>query len=177
MFIIVSWVLASDLDPISLAIAKTALMRSGMGQPPNPPKNNTTKLPSRPNSSKRMTLSQGCYALGVYIMDLLFVESVTNQTGLDEFKLNSASNAVLNKGITHGEIQSSSVTTEKCLSARLKEAGNSCNVSSKSSTTPDIGENNIMQTAFIGWKEMGVGRPQLTSNSTSGGLICLDLYC
>ncbi len=105
------------------------------------------------------------------MMDLLFVESVTNQT-----KLNSASAAVLTKGSTHGENQSSSETTEKCLSTRVKEAGNSCNASSKSSTVPDIGETNIMQTAFIGWMEMGVVRPQPTINSTSGGLIRLDLY-
>ncbi len=171
MLIIASWILASDVDPISLAIAKTALMRAGMGQPPNPPKNNTTKLPSRPNSSKGMTSSQAFYTLGVYIKDLLFVESVTNKTDLD-----SASTRVVTKGITHGENQSSSETTEKCLSTRLKESGNSYNVSSKSSAAPGIGESNIMQTAFIGWKEMGVGRPQPTSNSTSGGLICLNLY-
>ncbi len=65
MLIIVSWVLASDVDPISLAIAKTALMRAGMGKPPNPPKNNTAKLPPRPNSSKGMTKSQAFYALSV----------------------------------------------------------------------------------------------------------------
>ncbi len=104
-------------------------------------------------------------------MDLLFVESVTNQTDLD-----SASTAVLTKGITHGENQSSRETTEKCLSTRLKESGNSCNASSKSSTVLDIGETNIMKADFTGWKEMGVGRPQLTSNSTSGGSIRLDLY-
>ncbi len=109
-------------------------------------------------------------------MDLLFVESVTSQTDSDEFKLNSVSNGVLTKGITHGENQSSRETTEKCLSTRLKESGNSCNVSSKSSATPDIGETNIMKTDLNGWKEMGVGRPQPTSNSTSGGLIRLDLY-
>ncbi len=67
MLIIVSWVLASDVDPISLATAKTALMRAGISQLPNPPKNNTAKIPSRPNSSKRMTLSHRCHALGVYI--------------------------------------------------------------------------------------------------------------
>ncbi len=67
------------------------------------------------------------------MMDLLFVESINNQTDLD-----SASTAVLNKGITHGENQSSSETTEKCLSTRLKESVNSCYASSKSSAAPNI---------------------------------------
>ncbi len=91
--------------------------------------------------------------------------------------MNSASTGVLTKGITHGENQSSSEASEKCPSTRVKESGNSCKVSSKSSATPDIGETNIMKTDLNGWKEMGVGRPQLTSNSTSGGFIRLELYC
>ncbi len=45
---------ASAVDPISLAIAKTALVRAGMTQPSNPPSKTSKLLPNGSNSSNNI---------------------------------------------------------------------------------------------------------------------------
>ncbi len=110
--------------------------------------------------------------LKVSLMCFSFVESAANNLDLVKYNLNSAST----EGITPGENQSSSATTEKFFSTSLKESSNPCNVSSTSSTAPDIGENNTTISSVTCKKEMKVDRPTPTSNSTSSKLICLILY-
>ncbi len=156
-----------------MAIAKTALMRAGMGQSPKPPKSNNAKIHSRSNSSKRINLSQQfLYLEGFYNVFFLLLESASNNFDLVKPKLNSASI----ERITSGENQSSSTTTDKYFSTSLKEPSNACNVSSNSSTAPDIGENSITITSVTCKKEMQVGRPTPTSNSISGEFISCNLY-
>ncbi len=105
-------------------------------------------------------------------MFFLFLESASNNLDLVKPQFNSASI----ERITPGENQSSSATTEKFFSTSLKESGNPCNVSSTSSTAPDIGENNTTITSVTCKKEMQVGRPTPASNSISSEFICWNLY-